>query len=133
MDGITATSVIRDVHLIPGLWKIDGYTKLVRHIEERFDVKHGENLFEFAYDWRRDNRVASRQRPRRPRAGSRRGGAKSGNRDAKLILIGHSMGGLVARHFIECREGWRDTRTLVTIGTPRGVLYASARLPTARR
>ena len=74
VDGITATSVIRDVHLIPGLWKIDGYTKLVRHIEERFDVKHGENLFEFAYDWRRDNRVASRQRPRRPRAGSRRGG-----------------------------------------------------------
>ena len=42
VDGITATSVIRDVHLIPGLWKIDGYTKLVRHIEERFDVKHGE-------------------------------------------------------------------------------------------
>ena len=132
VDGITATSVIRDVHLIPGLWKIDGYTKLVRHIEERFDVKHGENLFEFAYDWRATT-ASPRSWPRRPRAGSRRR-AKSGNRDAKLILIGHSMGGLVARHFIECREGWRDTRTLVTIGTPyAGSLYALGTLPTARR
>ena len=26
-DGITAPEVIRDIHLIPGLWKIDGYTK----------------------------------------------------------------------------------------------------------
>ena len=53
--------MIRDVHLIPGLWKIDGYTKLVRHIEETFDVTRGRNLFEFPYDWRRDNRVAARQ------------------------------------------------------------------------
>src|ERR687886_1933350 len=60
-DGITATAVIRDVHLIPGLWQIDGYTKLVRHIEETFDVTHGKNLFEFPYDWRRDNRVAARK------------------------------------------------------------------------
>lgn len=25
-DGITATRVIPDLHIIPGLWKIDGYT-----------------------------------------------------------------------------------------------------------
>ena len=62
VDGITATSVIRDVHLIPGLWKIDGYTKLVRHIEQRFDVKRGENLFEFPYDWWREaTRLSRRQ------------------------------------------------------------------------
>src|SRR3954471_24470671 len=52
-DGITAPEVIRDVHLIPGLWKIDGYTKMVRYIEETFDVTTGRNLFEFPYDWRR--------------------------------------------------------------------------------
>lgn len=35
------------------------------------------------------------------------------------------MGGLVARYFLECLEGWRDTRTLVTFGTPyRGSLNA---------
>jgi len=125
VDGITATSVIRDVHLIPGIWKIDGYTKLVRHLEDKFDVKHGENLFEFAYDWRRDNRVASRQLAAKARGWLDAWREKSGHKDAKLIIIGHSMGGLVARHFIECRGGWRDTRALVTLATPyRGALGA---------
>src|SRR4051794_13723559 len=60
-DGVTATEVIRDVHLIPGLWKIDGYTKMLRYIEDTFDVTWGSNLFQFPYDWRRDNRVAARR------------------------------------------------------------------------
>jgi pimeloyl-ACP methyl ester carboxylesterase len=120
VDGISGTSVIRDVHLIPGIWKIDGYTKLVRHIEQKFAVKQGENLFEFPYDWRRDNRVASRQLATKAEGWLRAWRQKSGNGDAKLVIVGHSMGGLIARHFIECREGWRDTRTLVTIGTPYG-------------
>jgi hypothetical protein len=120
VDGITASAVIRDVHLLPGIWKIDGYTKLIDHIEDTFDVKWNENLFEFPYDWRRDNRVASRQLATKARGWLDAWRRSSGNADAKLILVGHSMGGLVARHFLECREGWRDTRTLVTLGTPYG-------------
>ena len=35
------------------------------------------------------------------------------------------MGGLVSRYFLECLEGWKDTRALVTFGTPyRGSLNA---------
>ena len=120
VDGIQATSVIRDVHLIPGIWQIDGYTKLVDHIEQKFDVTLNENLFEFPYDWRRDNRVASRQLATQAQEWLKAWRAKSGNPDAKLIIIGHSMGGLVARHFLECRDGWRDTRQLITIATPYG-------------
>jgi hypothetical protein len=124
-DGISAPEVIRDVHLIPGLWKIDGYTKLVRHIEETFDVTRGQNLFEFPYDWRRDNRVAARRLQRQSREWLQRWRASSGASDAKLVLVGHSMGGLISRYFIECLDGWRDTRTLVTFGTPyRGSLNA---------
>jgi hypothetical protein len=41
------------------------------------------------------------------------------------VLVGHSMGGLVSRYFIECLEGWKVTRRLVTFGTPyRGSLNA---------
>ena len=134
VDGITATSVIRDVHLLPGIWKIDGYTKLLRHLEDRFDVTHGKNLFEFPYDWRRDNRVASRQLATKARGWLKAWRQSSGNADAKLVIIGHSMGGLVARHFIECREGWRDTRMLVTIGTPYGgSLYALGTLVNGKK
>ena len=124
-DGITAPEVIRDVHLIPGLWKIDGYTKMLRYIEETFDVTRGRNLFEFPYDWRRDNRVAARRLQRQAGEWLKAWRESSGAADAKLVLVGHSMGGLISRYFLECLDGWRDTRTLVTFGTPyRGSVNA---------
>jgi hypothetical protein len=124
-DGITAPDVIRDVHLIPGLWKIDGYTKQVRYIEETFDVTRGKNLFEFPYDWRRDNRVAARRLQQQTAGWLKNWRDSSGASDAKLVLVGHSMGGLISRYFLECLDGWRDTRTLVTFGTPyRGSVSA---------
>ena len=124
-DGITAPEVIRDVHLIPGLWKIDGYTKMLRYIEETFDVTRGRNLFEFPYDWRRDNRVAARRLQRQAGDWLKGWRESSGSSEAKLVLVGHSMGGLISRYFLECLDGWRDTRTLVTFGTPyRGSLNA---------
>jgi pimeloyl-ACP methyl ester carboxylesterase len=124
-DGITAPEVIRDVHLIPGLWKIDGYTKMLRYIEDTFDVTRGRNLFEFPYDWRRDNRVAARRLQRHAGDWLKAWRESSGSSDAKLVLVGHSMGGLISRYFLECLDGWRDTRTLVTFGTPyRGSLNA---------
>src|SRR5215211_3859228 len=57
-DGIVAEKLIPDLHLLPGVWKIDGYSKLCSFIKERFDVTDGLNFFEFPYDWRRDNRVS---------------------------------------------------------------------------
>jgi pimeloyl-ACP methyl ester carboxylesterase len=124
-DGVTADRLIQDVHMVPGLWSIDGYTKVKRFIHERFDVEAGRNYFELPYDWRRDNRVAARRLARESAGWLREWRDRSGNRDAKLILVGHSMGGLVSRYFLECLEGWRDTRMLLTFGTPyRGSLNA---------
>ncbi|MFC5508599.1 esterase/lipase family protein [Bosea massiliensis] len=34
------------------------------------------------------------------------------------MFVAHSMGGLVARYYVECMEGWKLTRSLVTFGTP---------------
>ncbi|MBG0566715.1 lipase/acyltransferase domain-containing protein [Actinoplanes aureus] len=124
-DGITAPRVQPDTHLIPGLWKIDGYGKLATTLVKELDVEPGVNLFELPYDWRRDNRVAARQLARRSHEWLSAWRDRSGNADAKLILVGHSMGGLVARHFLELLDGWRDTRLLITFGTPyRGSLNA---------
>ena len=133
-DGITAPEVIRDIHLIPGLWKIDGYTKQLRYIEQTFDVTRGENFFEFPYDWRRDNRVAARRLQRESAKWLQEWRQSSGAADAKLVLVGHSMGGLISRYFLECLGGWRDTRTLVTFGTPyRGSVSAIDALVNGKR
>jgi pimeloyl-ACP methyl ester carboxylesterase len=124
-DGITAPRVIPDTHLIPGLWKIDGYGKVAQTIREEFDVQPGVNFFEFPYDWRRDNRVHARRLARESEVWLKAWRERSGNDDAKLVLIGHSMGGLICRHFLEVLDGWKATRLLITFGTPyRGSLNA---------
>ncbi|MEP7115801.1 MAG: hypothetical protein ABI862_21230 [Ilumatobacteraceae bacterium] len=124
-DGVTAPRLQPDLHLIPGLWSIDGYSQICSSIFARFDVVAGQNWFDFPYDWRRDNRVAARHLAERAPGWLWAWRQRSGNTDAKLVLIGHSMGGLVARHYLEVLDGWRDTRMLVTFGTPyRGSLSA---------
>jgi pimeloyl-ACP methyl ester carboxylesterase len=117
-DGITPDRLIGDIHLIPYLWKIDGYGKVSETIRATFDVTPGRNFFEFPYDWRRDNRVSARRLQQAGRGWLEAWRESSGNAGARLILVGHSMGGIVSRYFLECLDGWRDTRALITFGTP---------------
>jgi hypothetical protein len=117
-DGITAPSVIQDVHLIPGVWKIDGYSKMTRYIKDNFDVTEGENFFQFPYDWRRDNRVHARRLQAESARWLHDWKARSGVNDPKLVLVGHSMGGLIASYFVECLDGWKSTACVVSFGTP---------------
>ncbi|MBI2204743.1 MAG: hypothetical protein HYU41_12910 [Candidatus Rokubacteria bacterium] len=124
-DGVVANRLLSDVHLIPFVWKIDGYTKVADYIKATFEVTPGRNYFEFPYDWRRDNRVAARRLAKQARGWLQSWRALSGAQDAKLILVAHSMGGLVSRYFLEVLDGWRDTKLLLTFGTPyRGSLNA---------
>lgn len=130
-DGITAPSVLQDVHMIPGLVKIDGYTALSRLITDNFEVIRGAiddpspaNFFEFPYDWRRDNRASGLRLKELIDEKLATWRAYAGD-DAQVILLAHSMGGLVSRHYLEVLEGWRDCRALVTFGTPhRGSVNA---------
>jgi pimeloyl-ACP methyl ester carboxylesterase len=120
-DGVTAPRLVPDVHLVPGVWGIDGYSGITKMILDNFDVELGKTYIEFPYDWRRDNRVAARKLA--DTAERVLGVARKENPKAKLVLVGHSMGGLVARYYLECMDGWKDSRTLITFGTPyRGSL-----------
>lgn len=124
-DGVVATEVFPDVHLVPGLWKIDGYSNVYSALTRKVSLRRGSNFFEFPYDWRRDNRVAARKLARLAPQWLDRWRRSSKHAEAKLVLVAHSMGGLVARYYLECLEGWRDTRKLITFGTPyRGSLNA---------
>ncbi|MDH3282415.1 MAG: alpha/beta hydrolase, partial [Gammaproteobacteria bacterium] len=133
-DGIRATRVMPDVHIVPGLMKVDGYSTTANMIRNNFEIVEGQigdsapaNFYEFPYDWRRDNRVAARQLKALIDRQLPAWRKHSYDRDAKVILIGHSMGGLVARYYLEVLKGenWRNCKALITLGTPyRGALNA---------
>lgn len=124
-DGVRATRLVPDVTVVPGLVKIDGYGRVSRYLCDQLGLVEGQNFRPFPYDWRRDNRVVAQRLESQAMDWLKQWRASSGHADAKLVLIGHSMGGLVARWFLECLGGWKVTRTLMTLGTPhRGSLNA---------
>ena len=122
-DGVVATRLMPNVHIIPGLWGIDGYSAIAAMITSSFDLIPGKTFIEFPYDWRLSN-IVSAERLAAVAIPALHEQRKV-NPDAKLVLIGHSMGGLVSRYFLECLDGAKDTRMLITFGTPyRGSLRA---------
>src|SRR5213594_4089651 len=92
-DGIVADRLMPDLHLLPGIWKIDGYGEITQAIKSTFEVTEGKNFFPFPYDWRRDNRFSARKLDKKARGWLSAWRKASGNANAKLILVGHSMGG----------------------------------------
>jgi len=130
-DGVRAVDLIMDAHLLLGLAKIDGYDFVLDAIRQSFqsvieclpDDSIVGNLLKFPYDWRRDNRIL---------AGNLQIAIKSKlmawrttNPKAKVIIVAHSMGGLIARYYLEVLGGWSDCVGLITLGTPfRGSLNA---------
>ena len=122
-DGVTAARVAPDAHLIPGLWKIDGYSKVGGYLTKRLKAVPAESYFEFPYDWRLDNRIAAADL--KDAIDKWLGARRRSRPEAKVVLVAHSMGGLVSRYYLEVLGGWRSTRALITFGTPhRGSLNA---------
>ncbi|WP_198138330.1 esterase/lipase family protein [Pelobacter propionicus] len=134
-DGVEPVGLMPDLHLLPGLWSAHiGYGKLLNWLRARFhfiEPTAGKpdlipNLLPIAYDWRLSNRYNGRRLKSIVEPALERWRAQGGPfADAKLIFICHSMGGLVARWYIEKEGGAGITRKLVTLGTPyRGALNA---------
>jgi pimeloyl-ACP methyl ester carboxylesterase len=124
--GVRATKLVGGIHGVFGLGRIDGYHALTSMIRDNFDVTDASedpsvpaNYFEFAYDWRLSNRTTATSLKvlvdTRLPVWQR---SPKGGRDAKIILVAHSMGGLVSRYYLEKLEGWGKCRALITFGTP---------------
>lgn len=134
-DGVEPVGLMPDLHLLPGIWSAHiGYGAILAWLRSRFhtvepspnDPDRIPNLLPVAYDWRLSNRHNGRRLKTIVEPALERWRAQGGQfAEAKLIFICHSMGGLVARWYIEKEGGASITRKLVTFGTPyRGALKA---------
>ena len=122
---IVATGLVAGFHGVFGLTKIDGYGEMLDEINRRFDLTVGRwddnkpaNLLPFPYDWRLSNRVAAAALNTVLTTKLRAWRDAIDEPDAKVIVVAHSMGGLVARYWLEVLGGWKQCRALVTFGTP---------------
>jgi hypothetical protein len=126
-DGVTPISLMPDLHVLPGIWSAHiGYGLLLDTLRRRLRLNPYDanaetpgNLLPVPYDWRLSNRYNGRRlkaivEPVLERW--RRQGPEF--EDAKLVFICHSMGGLVARWYVQQEGGAELTRKIVTLGTP---------------
>ncbi len=138
-DGVQPVGLMPDLHVLPGLWTANiGYGALLNWLRSRFhlieapqdDPDRFANFLPVPYDWRLSNRYNARRlksivEPALEKWRSQNNAFE----DAKVVFICHSMGGLVARWYIDREGGAEITRKLITLGTPhRGSLNALEQL-----
>src|SRR6185369_1979201 len=84
---------------------------------EEPSITRAGNFHLLAYDWRRSNRQSAKRLKAfiDPLLARWR---RESFPDAKVILIAHSMGGIVSRYWAECLGGAKDCRAIFTFGTP---------------
>lgn len=91
----------------------DEFLRDLHFSEPRTDIRI------FCYDWRLSNSYSARRLAEfiKNEWGSDRAPQRDGER---VTIIAHSMGGLIARYYIESPElaGYRFVKRLVTVGTP---------------
>lgn len=115
--GVEATALVRGLHIIPGLWSYGSYRPLTKRLEDHFGPA---SIVEFPYDWRRSSAVTGHELHRTLAAKIE--GYPS---DIQIVLVAHSMGGLVARRFLATSPLAERCRLLITVGTPyRGAAKA---------
>jgi len=131
-DGVEPVGLMPDRHVLPGVWApVKGYDILLarlrglgyREAAPGADAPPG-NLLPVPYDWRLSNRHNGQRLKSIVEPALERWRAHS-DEDAQLVFVCHSMGGLVARWYIEQCGGAELTRKLITLGTPyRGAARA---------
>jgi hypothetical protein len=117
-DGVSPVALVDTPFVAGRFLKHAGYGGLSTFLVRELGLRAGENLRFFPYDWRRDLRAAARRLARDSTRWLAEWRERSGNPSARIAIIGHAMGGLVGRCFVEVEEGWRDVSRLIAIGTP---------------
>jgi pimeloyl-ACP methyl ester carboxylesterase len=127
-DGVEPGELMPDLHVLPGIWTaVKGYDRLLARLRT-LGYRDGANLIPVPYDWRLSCRYNARRLGEIVEPALERW-RHDGHDGARVVFVCHSMGGLIARWYIEKRGGAEITAKLITLGTPyRGAAKALAQL-----
>ncbi|MFC4068253.1 esterase/lipase family protein [Actinoplanes subglobosus] len=118
--------LVKDLSILPPLLTLPGYQRIRLHLYNAFPdavidtyrpgkVDPRTDVLLVPYDFRRSVADAAiRVHEAVEEALSHR----LSRDDRPVIVLAHSMGGLVARYWVGVLEGWRRCRALITLGTP---------------
>jgi pimeloyl-ACP methyl ester carboxylesterase len=117
MGRVKATGLLTASAFAPLLRGIEPYTRLTEAV--RGTVLHRDAVLEYPYDWRlsvaHNARILATAAARHLETWRRH---PRGSRSAKLVLVAHSMGGLIARFLTGVLGADGEVRQSITIGTP---------------
>ncbi len=123
---LVPTGLITSKRLLPGWTVVRGYERLLAGLGalpgavvddgHPFGRRLSATVAAFPYDFRRSIADAAEELGRNVEARLEALGARPGER--RVIIVAHSLGGLVARYWLGPLEGWRCCRALLTLGTP---------------
>jgi pSer/pThr/pTyr-binding forkhead associated (FHA) protein len=102
-------SIVDELVIVPNLIKQDQYNRLGDYLVDELNFQRDVNFFEFPYDWRQDVRISARQLGEL---------IESLDRSQPVIIIGHSLGTMVTRYYVECLGGDKYVERVILIGGP---------------
>jgi hypothetical protein len=128
---LVPSGLLPTIKLIPP-FVVPGYDQLVRRISAAFDRVQVDvacpgmdrnpnaDVVLYPYDFRVGVPAAAEQL--KAEIAIRLGAIPAAARRRRVIVVAHSLGGLVARYWLGPLGGWPDCRALITVATPhRGV------------
>ncbi|MEV4052966.1 hypothetical protein AB0J55_17420 [Amycolatopsis sp. NPDC049688] len=126
---LAAVDLLPTISVVPPVWRVPGYDRLLARIIRAFPGAVVEvatpgstatipDVLTVPYDFRRG--IVAAAEHLRNVIDSRLRDLTSDGRRRRVIVIGHSMGGLVARYWLGPLGGADDCAGLITVGTPHG-------------
>jgi pSer/pThr/pTyr-binding forkhead associated (FHA) protein len=108
--------IVDELVIVPNFIKVDQYNRLGDYFVDELEFRRDVDFFEFPYDWRQDVRISAAQL-----------GELVEKLDTKqpVIIIGHSLGTMVTRYYVECLGGDKHVERVILMGgVHKGVVKA---------
>jgi len=102
-------NIVDEVVIIPNFIKQDQYNLMGDYLVDELKYRRGVDYFEFAYDWRQDVRISARQ------LGELIDKIPT---NQPVIVIGHSLGTMVTRYYVEHLGGKDRIEKIILMGGP---------------